>query len=156
VGVGEKHYWTIALCLPALVGAALASDAAAAGCYATWMSCFSIFDPNTFTKRAILWTARYLPYALPAYAPVALYGFAVLLRRGVGAFERWLWLAPVFLAAALHVSCTVFSSWVMPARRLGPSLLLDLQTLAGAYAWIALLRVAKPGLVRAPGFWDPP
>jgi len=81
-------------------------------------------------------------------------------RRGRGLLrhldERWLWLAPVFLAAALHVSCTVFSSWVMPARRLGPSLLLDLQTLAGAYAWIALLRVAKPGLVRAPGFWDPP
>jgi hypothetical protein len=75
-------------------------------------------------------------------------------QRGSTAVERFLWLAPVLFAALVHVLCVAFESWVLPARRLAPTLGFDLQILAGGYVWVLLVRLLKPACVWVPGYWD--
>jgi hypothetical protein len=152
--MSERHFWQIAVTLPALVGAALASDAAAAGCYSAWMNCFSIVEANTVSSRAMFWTARFLPYALPAYGPVALALLIVLARSGPAAARRFAWALPLVFSAGVSLACPVFASWVLPARQLAPTLELTLGTLAGGYAYVALAQLAKRALVAKPRYWD--
>ena len=106
--MSERHFWQIAVALPALVGAGLASDAAAAGCYSIWMNCFSIVEANTLFARAMFWTAGFLPYALPAYGPVALALLFVPARR----------LAPTLeLAFGTLAAGTAYVAFAQLARR---------------------------------------
>ena len=152
--MSERHYWQIAVALPALVGAALASDAAAAGCYSVWMNCFSIVEASTLFSRAMFWTARFLPYALPAYAPVALALLAVLARSGPAAAQRFAWALPLVFSAGLSAACVALEDWVLPARRLAPTLALLGGTLCGGYAYVALAQLGRRALVATPRYWD--
>jgi hypothetical protein len=56
--------------------------------------------------------------------------------------------------ALVHVICVAFESWVLPARRLAPTLVFDLQVSAASYVWVTLLRVSKPAFIWVPGYWD--
>ena len=152
--MSERHFWQIAVALPALVGAALASDAAAAGCYSIWMNCFSIVEANTLFARAMFWTARFLPYALPAYGPVALALLFVLARSGPAAARRFAWALPLVFSAAVSVACVLLPSWVLPARRLAPTLELAFGTLAAGTAYVAFAQLARRTLVAKPRYWD--
>jgi len=154
LGIRERHFYEIAVALPALVGFALASDGAAAGCYSVWMNCFSIVEPDTLFARGMFWTAKFLPYGLPAYVPIALAVLWLQRQRGSSAVERFLWLAPLLFTALVHASCVAFESWVLPGRRLVPTPAFDLQILAGGYVWVLLVRLLKPACVWVPRYSD--
>lgn len=140
----------LAVCLPGLVLAVLAGYATGAGCYAVNMNCFSIVVPNDPYARALFAVAAFLPFGAPAFGPIAVAGLAALRRGGTRAVTRWLWLAPLCYVAIVHVACIAFASWVLPERRVDPTVRLDALVLAGSYAYVALIRLAKRVIVRKP------
>jgi hypothetical protein len=148
--VTEDHYWMLAACLPGLALAVLAGYATGAGCYASNMNCFSIVVPDDSLRRAMFAVAAFLPFAAPAYLPIAIAGLGWFRRGGARAVTRWLWLAPLAYAAIVHAACIAFASWVLPERRVDPTLRLDALVLAAGYAYVALARLAKRVIVRVP------
>ncbi|MFI5316579.1 MAG: hypothetical protein ACHQ6T_12835 [Myxococcota bacterium] len=144
----EKHYWALVVSLPLLALAALTGYATGAGCYAWTMNCFSVVVPEDSVTRALFQTAAFLPFGLPAYAPIALGGLASLRRWGVSGLRRLLWLAPPVYVALLHGGCVVFASWVMPERRVEPTLRFDALALAFGFAYAGLGVLASRALVR--------
>jgi hypothetical protein len=148
--VTERHYALLAVLLPGLALAAIAGYAAGAGCYAIYMNCFSVVVPDDSLTRAMFFAAAFVPFGAPSYAPVAASGLAVLRRGGARAVERWSWAVPLPYAAIVHASCLVFASAVLPERRIHPDLRFDVLVVAGGYAYVALVRLAKRALVRAP------
>lgn len=144
----EGQSWAVVVCLPGLALAALAGYATGAGCYAITMNCFSITDANTPLTRDLLWFAAFLPYAVPAYLPVALVGLGAVWRAGARGARVWLLAAPPLFAASLHASCALFAGLVLPERRIAPSIRLDLAVLAATAAYALLAWLATPRISR--------
>ena len=144
----EDHYWALVVCFPGLALAALTGYATGAGCYAVTMNCFSVVVPEDSVTRALFVTAAFLPFGLPAYGPIVLGGLVTLRRSGVVALRRWLWLAPPIYVALLHGACVAFASWVLPERRVEPTLGFDAVALAVGLAYVALAIPGSRALVR--------
>lgn len=144
----EGQSWAIVVCLPGLVLLSLAGYGAGAGCYAVTMNCFTITDASTPLNRGLLWLAAFLPYSLPAYGPVVLAGLAAIAHAGERGARRWLWLAPPLFSLSVHASCALFAGFVLPERRIVPSLRLDAAVLAWGAAYSLCAWLAVPRIVR--------
>jgi hypothetical protein len=146
--MSEDTYWLVALSLPGLALATAAGYATGAGCYAVYMNCFSVVVPDNATTRALFATAALLPFALPAYFPIAAAGLGLLRTRGVRTLERALWLAPPLYTLVLHLACVWFAGAVLPARRVVPTVRFDLAVLGIGVAYAGLAVAMRPALQR--------
>ena len=140
----------IALCLPAGLMGAIACYSAAAGCYADWMNCFSVVQPESWTTRVMFLAAKLVPFVFPTYGLFALAGIGFVLRHGARQLERWLWLGPALFVAALHAACVVFAWTALPSRRLQPTAGFDGIALMLAYLYTGLAHRMLRSLTRAP------
>jgi hypothetical protein len=134
--VKSGQAWIIVVWLPALVLGSVTGYMTGAGCYAWTMNCFSL-EALDRTSRMLLFAAAFLPFALPAYLPVLAAGIAAV-RRGRSATLAWLALAPLGYALLVHAACVVFAPWVLPSRRVTPTLALDLCVYASGAVYAAL------------------
>lgn len=131
----SEQLWIAVVVAPLFAMAAISSYAAAAGCYALTMNCFSINDANTPLTRNLLWFAAFLPFALPAYLPVAALGVFAIRRHSRAGWLAWLATGPLLFALSLHASCLLFAPAVLPERRVTPAAELDLAVAGAGYAW---------------------
>jgi hypothetical protein len=68
--------------------------------------------------------------------------------------RRFAWALPLLFTAGVSAACVAFASWVLPARRLAPTLELVLGTLCGGYGYVALAQLARRAAVAKPRHWD--
>jgi hypothetical protein len=143
----------IALCLPAVLFAAVACYAAAAGCYALFMNCFSVVQPDSWLTAAMFYAAKLAPFGFPTAALFGVAGLALLYRSGAERLRVWLWIGPMLFAAALHLACVAFAWTALPQRQIHPTLRFDIVALALAYAYAALVWLAQASRRRASSRW---
>ena len=146
--MNELNYLRVVAVLPAVLFWLGTGYATGAGCYAVNMNCFSVVVPTTSPTELLFAAARILPFAAPAGLLLASTGLYVLHRAGARGFERWLLVTPVLRVVLIHAACILFAGWVMPERRVTPTLAFDLALLAAGCAWVALATAAKSPVLR--------